>query len=205
MTTPRLPTAERQRQIAEAALRIISRRGVRSLTAAALAAEVGIADGTIFRHFKNKQAIVEAAITLFEAALEQAYPQCDGSPLENLGDFVVCRLTLMRKNPELLQLAFGDRLAEAGGEHGAERVARIVGRSVNFIRTCLLEAQEDGTVSREVPVALLVWMVIGVVRGASSQLPCASRGQESLSSEAPEVIWKAMDRFLRSTGEGAGE
>ncbi len=51
MASKRLPTAERRPQIAEAALRIISTMGVRRLTSAALAQEVGIADGA--ERFEN--------------------------------------------------------------------------------------------------------------------------------------------------------
>jgi AcrR family transcriptional regulator len=205
MSIDRRPTAERRRQIAEAALRILSKHGVRKLTAVALAADVGISDGTIFRHFKNKQEIVEAAIDKFEAAFEGTYPESGGDPLENLGTFVVRRLKLMRKNPELLRLAFNDRLAEAGGEAGAARVARMVRRSVEFVEDCLGEAQARGLVSEEVPVTLLVWMVIGVVRGAAEQVSAGARKTRPLVGKSPQQIWKVTERFLRSTGGGSIE
>lgn len=202
MTPPeRLPTAERQRQIAEAALRIISTQGVRRLTAVALAEEVGIADGTIFRHFKDKGEIVNAAIDLFEAALEGTFPPPEGEPLERLGTFFVNRLTLVRKNPELLRLAFNDRLAEAAGDDGATRVERLVGRSVTFVHECLAEAQRKGQVTRDAPVMLLVWMVIGVVRGASTTGTHKVSGQKALSTASPKKVWAALESFLRNTAE----
>lgn len=200
MTPPeRLPTAERQRQLAEAALRIISTQGVRRLTAAALAEEVGIADGTIFRHFKDKEEIVNAAIDLFEAVLEETYPPAHGEPLERLGSFLVKRLTLVRKNPEVLRLAFNDRLAEAAGDEGAARVERLVGRSVSFVHTCLDEAQSKGQITRDTPVMFLVWMVIGVVRGASTTGPTKVSGRKALSTASPKKVWTTLERFLRNT------
>lgn len=202
MTPPeRLPTAERQRQIAEAALRILSTQGVRRLTAAALAEEVGIADGTIFRHFKDKGEIVDAAISRFEEALEGTFPPPEGEPLERLGAFFVKRLALVRKNPDLLRLAFNDRLAEAAGDEGAARVERLIGRSVTFVHDCLAEAQREGQVTRETPVMLLVWMVIGVVRGASATGTHAVPGHEALSTTPPKKVWTILEGFLRSTAE----
>ncbi len=202
MASERLPTAERRPQIAEAALRIISTMGVRRLTSAALAQEVGIADGTIFRHFKNKQEIVDAAIDLFETAIEGAFPPDEGAPLERLGAFVVMRLTLVCERPELLRLAFNDRLAEAAGEDGAARVGRMVERSLNFVRSCLAEAQEREEITRETPLALLVWVVTGVIRGAAgSDLHRAPQGA-GLSNATPEEVWKSLERFLRSTSKG---
>lgn len=199
MSSRRLPTAERRIQIAEAALRILSTLGARRLTSAALAEQVGIADGTIFRHFKNKQEIVDAAIDLFEEAIEGAFPPDGGEPLERLGSFIVMRLTLVRERPEILRLALSDRLAEAAGQEGAERVARIVERSLTFVRRCLAEAQERGEITRDAPLALLVWMVVGVVRGASSNdIHNASRGGE-LSTATPQQVWASLERFLRGT------
>ena len=201
MATQRLPTAERRKQIAGAALRIISTQGVRRLTSAAIAKQVGIAEGTIFRHFKNKDEIVDAAIDLFEEAIEGAFPAEEGSPLERLGSFVEMRLTLVRKQPEILRLAFNDRLAEAAGEEGAARVGRLVERSLALVRRCLLGAQERGEITRDAPLALLVWVVTGVIRGAAhSDLHRAPQGVD-LSEATPQQVWTSLEQFLRSTSK----
>ena len=73
MPTSRRPTEERRQQIAEAALRIISGKGVHRLTAQELGREVGIADGTIFRHFKDKAEIVRAAVSHLEGVLFEGF------------------------------------------------------------------------------------------------------------------------------------
>ncbi len=171
------------------------------MTAVALAEEVGIADGTIFRHFKDKGEIVNAAIDLFETALEGTFPPPDGEPLDRLGSFLVQRLALLRKNPELLRLAFNDRLAEAAGAEGAARIERLVGRSVTFVHDCLAEAQGEDQITRHTPVMLLVWMVIGVVRGASMTGTYRVPGRKALATAPPKKVWTTLERFLRSTAE----
>jgi len=199
MTAPkRLPTAYRQRQIAEAALRILASQGVHRLTSAALADQVGIADGTIFRHFRNKGEIVNAAIDLFEAALDKTYPPGDREPLERLELFFVNRLTLVRENPEFLRLAFNDRLAEAAGADGAERVGQLVERSLTFIHKCLREAQDRGEVTRDAPLILIAWMVIGAIRGASTLESSRVPGAKALARTPPRQVWEALEPFLRT-------
>jgi len=199
----RLPTAERQRQIAAAALRIVSTQGVHRLTAAALATEVGISDGAIFRHFRNMGEIVDAAIDAFEALLMGSFPPPTDDPLERLGTFIVNRLELVRERPELLRLAFNDRLVEAAGESGAARVRELVQRSVAFVRTCLHEAQSEGTVSPTVSTTLLVWSVLGVVRGAATRDAARGDGDTDLSNAPPDEVWRALRRFLTETASNS--
>ena len=102
----RLPTAERRVQIAEAALRIICGFGVRRLTSAALAEQVGIAD-----------------------------------------------------------------------------------------------AQKRGEITSDTSLTLLVWMVVGVIRGASTVQLQRITEAEDLLSATPEQVWASLERFLRTTSK----
>ncbi len=197
MVTKRLPTAQRQRQIAEAALRIISTQGVHRLTTVAIADHVGIADGTIFRHFRNKKEIVDAAIGLFQTAFESTFPSNDRAPLERLGSFFVNRLTLIRANPDFLRLAFSDRLSEAAGEEGAERISRLVERSIAFVFKCLKEAKDRGEIDHDIPPIILTWMIIGVIRGASTFETRFVPDVKPLSAIPPKQVWEILETFLR--------
>jgi AcrR family transcriptional regulator len=170
---------------------------VRRLTAAALAEEVGIADGTIFRHFRNMREIVSAAIERFGTLIEETFPPEDGDPFKRLGALMVNRLALVRRHPELLRLAFNDRLAEAAGAEGSERVERLVERSLTFIGRCLEEARVRGELGLDAPLTLLVWMVIGVLRGAANERTFRASEEPALSGQSPEDVWKALEGALR--------
>jgi AcrR family transcriptional regulator len=193
----RLPTAERRRQIAEAALDIIATRGVHQLTTQEIAARVGVTDGSLFRHFESKQAIVAAAIDVFEALLVATFPEPSDDPLETLERFFVARVTFARRRPEIIGLVFNDRLTEAAGGEGARRVAAIVGRSLGFVGECLEAAQARGLVATDVPVQVLVWMVTGVLRGAARH-PGAPPRRRPVPA-APAELWAAVEKLLRRT------
>jgi AcrR family transcriptional regulator len=195
----RLPAAERRRQIADAALAILATHGARRLTAAALASEVGITDGAIFRHFKNKDEIIEAALDRFEAALESTFPADDGEPLARLRLFVVQRLALVRRQPQLMRLAFNDRLAEAAGEARRDRIGRIVGRSTRFVHECLCAAQASGAIRSTASPTILVWTVVGVIRGAGGDGPLNVPGEPELQHASPEAVWTALETLLQVT------
>lgn len=193
MAADRRPTEERKEQIADAALRIISTRGVHRLTAMELAREVGIADGTIFRHFKDKKAIVRAAIERMEALLFAGEAPAHADPLERLEAFFVRRLTLVQKAPAVFLAALNDRLLEAAEDDG-HLVLSLVERSQVFVRDCLVEAQARGQVAKDLPVDVLTTVVIGTLQ-ASAFL----RHKSKRARATPEQAWQVVERLLRGS------
>lgn len=196
MSTPRRPTEERRQQIAEAALRIISGKGVHRLTAQELGREVGIADGTIFRHFKDKAEIVRAAIAHLEGVLFQNFPPEAEDPLERLKSFFVGRLSLVQRMPSVFLAAFSDRLEEAAGEE-AGVVRSIIERSQAFVRQCLVEAQERRQVDPALSVEALSLVVIGTLQASAF----AHRRSGGKSKIDPDVAWQTIEIMLKSTAK----
>jgi AcrR family transcriptional regulator len=191
-----VPTPSRKVQIANAALRILAEAGPHRLTARELGAQVGIDNSTVFRHFANKGEIIDAALDEFEAVLEETLPQSAPS-LAALKGFFTQRMALVQRRPEVIRLAFNPGiLAMAGQEAHAARVRAIVGRSVEFIRSCLAAAQSAGEVTAEVPAHALVWVVTGILRGAVL-------GSES--PVAPELAWSYVHNLLRKPGAAGPE
>ncbi|CAM5632767.1 TetR/AcrR family transcriptional regulator [Streptomyces aurantiogriseus] len=59
----RMPSAERRRQLTEAAIRVMARDGVAKATTRAIAAEAGVSLSVFHYCFDSKQALVESVIT----------------------------------------------------------------------------------------------------------------------------------------------
>lgn len=190
----RRPTEERRVQIAEAALRIISGKGVHRLTAQELGREVGIADGTVFRHFKDKAEIVRAAIAHLEGVLFKGFPPAEPEPLARLRSFFVGRLELMQRLPGVFFAAFSDRLEEAAGDD-RPLVRSIIERSQAFVRQCLVEAQEQGLIARSLSPDVLTTVVIGTLQ-ANAFLHHRLGGKSHLN---PIDVWQVIETMLTAT------
>jgi AcrR family transcriptional regulator len=58
--------AERQREIAEATLKLVAKYGVHGTTVSRIAAAVGLSRGALYKHFPSRQAVLLAAMDLME-------------------------------------------------------------------------------------------------------------------------------------------
>jgi AcrR family transcriptional regulator len=90
----RAETGQRQTELADAALLIIATRGITALTTRALAEQVGLTSGAIFKHFASLDALLEAVVERVEAVLDSTFPEdATLSPLERLEHFIGARTT----------------------------------------------------------------------------------------------------------------
>jgi len=188
--TKREPGEVRRPQIADAALRIIARHGLARFTTAAIAEEVGITEGSIFRHFASKAEIVLAAIDRIEELFGEAAPPADLDPIEELGRFMAHRMSVVHENAGVARLLFSEDLSFAAGPAGAARVREIRARGAVHIRRCLHAAQTAGIVAPGLELDALVLLV----HGAAMAL---------VFSDAPgdprrtALMWKTLEQLLR--------
>jgi AcrR family transcriptional regulator len=198
----RLPTEQRRKQIAEAALRIITERGLRSFTIAALSEEVGLADGTIFRHFTDKDDIILEAVSQLEATLVGQESQADQDPLDpldsldKLGAFLRRRVAHIQARPEIFKALFSDDLAKAGPEEAGERVRALKHRSMQFVRAHLEQSIEQGLVRDGYSADELLYLV----HGTALAIVFSGDELDQVTDEpvAPDAIWQCLERLLRA-------
>ncbi len=185
-------TQVRQRQIAEAALKVMSQQGLRRFTAAAIAREVGISDGALFRHFPDKPAIVAAALDRVEDLMFRGFPPQHPHPIERLGLFFQQRLALVSTNPAIVNLITSDQLALAAGGQGAQRVAGWKARSAAFILECLMDAQAAGLLREGVDVYALRL----IVHGSILSLGMADKIGLEAGRFDPSALWDNLRRLM---------
>jgi AcrR family transcriptional regulator len=195
--TVRQPTAERRKQIAEAALSIIAEQGLGKFTTAAVAASVGLSDGALFRHFKSKGAIVLAVIQAVEARLFDGPPSTEGSPLARLESFVCGRIRVLAKNPAIMRLIFSDQLIQASGEEGIALVRRMQMRSFAYIRDRLFEAQDAGLLKEGLSPDHLSIIVYGTIFGVSNRPVYEAAISPEVVQALPNEIWSSLALMIR--------
>lgn len=126
----------RQQQIADAALALIAEQGLSGFTTKAIGVYVGVSEGTIFRHFESKEAIVLAAITRLESAMS-AHWSDDPDPAVRLESFFRARAAFVGKERSVGRLLLSEQLAQAAGETALREVRQWRMTNQNWVLACM--------------------------------------------------------------------
>lgn len=94
---------ETHREMIETAVRLISAKGVDSLSIAAVARSMGINRTTVYYHFDDREALIQAVKTWSSEQLAKAFRQ--DAPQQERIDYII-RFVL--ENPELIKLWIED-------------------------------------------------------------------------------------------------
>ncbi len=190
----RKPTAVRRDEIVDAALRVMARRGARSFTALAVAREVGVTDGALFRHFPNMDAIADAVVERMEAMLFAVVPPAEADPIGRLGAFFRDRVAVLAAHPHLARLLFSDQLDHLCGPDRAKRMRGFKRRTRETIESCLVEARERGLLRGPLEPREGALLVQGAVF-AFGHLG----GSRADARRTTTSVWSALESLLRGT------
>lgn len=156
---PRHP--ETDRQILNAALRLLGRDGYARMSLDAVAAEAGVTKPTIYRRYPSKTALAEAALAALAAARDDSRPAVTGE----LRQDVIAHLRHFRQGvsrPYGVALV-GTVLAEEAEtpELLALYRERIVAPRRTMVGRVLLDAQARGELPQGMDIDLMVNALVG--------------------------------------------
>lgn len=103
----------RKQEIVEATLELAAEQGLKNLTTQAIAERVGIAQPTIFRHFRSRDAIFGAVVSWVADHLLQILQQLEqqhAPPDERLRCLLQRQLAFVGKRRGIPRVVFSDRL-----------------------------------------------------------------------------------------------
>ncbi len=167
MADAKLDTQVRREQIAEAALSLVASQGLRRLSVAAVARRVGLVPSGIYRHFKNKDEILDAVLDRVELRLlanVQASRQAHADPLACLKDVVMRHIRFLREGKVISvpRMIFSE---DTHGDH-PERKRRILGvfsKYMEQIGEVVQLGQQQGRIRPELEVQAITMMLFGII------------------------------------------
>jgi len=160
----RLTADERRRQLVRAAVRAFARDGFHGATTRSIAAEAGVAEALLYRHFSSKRDLYLSTVALTSDrmvdALRRILEEHADAPRQAVYALLGFYRTMLLRNPDLAKMIF---LVSA--ELDAEDV-RDVYLPRQEVALDLLEAafttwQAQGFVAAGLAPRALAWMVLG--------------------------------------------
>lgn len=179
----RMKAEDRKQQVLESAARCFAQHGYRGTTTSMIAAEAGVSEPIIYRHFKNKHdlfiALIEEVGDRVFNNWEEASAQAT-TPLEKLQ-------TMMYANPatsdpwtaSVYQLLFhaSTEIAEPAIQ---QAIRDHYERYVRSLASVMQEAQAAGQIRRDVPPEWLAWQIIHAAVGFAMVRPLKIPSHTSL-------------------------
>lgn len=198
MTTEKKATAVRKEQIVEAVLHILSDNEVKKLKVTDIAQYMGLAPSALYRHFKNRDAIMSAVLehirgNLFKN-LETVRQKTDNA-LERIKELLFRHVKLIGHQQGIPRLIFSDELWGQNKER-RQKMYRIVSGYLAEIEDIVREGQDKGQIRKNVAPQAVSKLFFGIVQPAAL-LWHMSEGQYDLDAHI-EAAWPVFLELLSS-------
>jgi AcrR family transcriptional regulator len=161
------PHETRKAEIIEAATQLAAGKGLRHVSAQAIADRVGIAQPTVFRHFKNRDAIFAGAIEtigqgLF-AAIGKFFTASDPAD-ERLRALIRAQLKFISRNKGLPRLLFSDRLHNDSTVLKSA-IQKVMGGYYGHMAKLISDGQQDGSFRTDLDADETARFVAATIQG----------------------------------------
>jgi AcrR family transcriptional regulator len=203
MAEEKLDTQIRREQIAEAALSLVASQGLRRLSVAAVARRVGLVPSGIYRHFKNKDEILDAVLDRIEQRLlanVKASRDEHADALDCLKDVLMRHIRFLREGKVISvpRMIFSDD-AHADNPARKRRVLRVFEQYTGQIAEIVREGQTQGRIRPELDVQTVALMLFGIIVPAGI-LWHLTEGGFDVTRHAQRA-WKLFSSSITSTVE----
>ena len=190
MVAQKLGSDIRKKQIAQAALSLVSRHGLKGLSISGIASRVGLVPSGIYRHFKNKEQVIDAILDLIrERLLTNVKLVTDetGDVLERLRRLLMLHIQLIRENQGILRVVFSEEVMNGPPERKA-RVHITVDTYLRAVAEIICRGQDEGVIQAELEAGSVSVAFLGMIQPAAI-LWHFSGGTFDLTGHA-ERAWK---------------
>jgi TetR/AcrR family fatty acid metabolism transcriptional regulator len=194
--TNRIGKNHKYHQILEAAVKVFARQGFHQSTVAQIAKEAGVADGTIYLYFKNKDDILVQffsfrAKQVFESFREEVdRAETSSDKLRNLVRRHLAEFQRDRDGAVVYQVEThqNSRLAEA-------QIKEMSKMYRDLISEIIEQGQQEGTIRKDLYVGLVKRFIIGAVDEVINTW-LHSNGEYDLVSMADPLV----ELFMKGIG-----
>jgi TetR/AcrR family fatty acid metabolism transcriptional regulator len=188
---------EKKNKIIEAAVRVFAEKGFYNAKVSDVARQAGVADGTIYLYFKNKDDIL---ISLFESKMDlilkrfrEILTQSD-DPIEKLKAFFKLYFNLIMEDEKLAEV-FQVELRQSGKflkDYKNQKFADYL----NLIADIVQEGIDSGFFRQDLNVHIIKLMIFGAIDEIARQWILGAETKYSLDDATKEISHTLINSLL---------
>jgi AcrR family transcriptional regulator len=196
MRAPKTETELRQEQIIEAALELIGTSGIYSLSIAGIAERVGIVPSALYRHFKSKDAVLDAILDLLKRRLLENVAESrntESAALQQLKSIMMRHARMLKENRAIPLVVFSDGIY-AGDPERKAKVAGIITAYLSSIQDIVKEGQHNGALRVDIAPETVSLLFLGMILPAAVLSNVSKDGFDVVAHA--ENAWPAFARCI---------
>ncbi len=198
MAAEKLKSRVRQEQIAQAALSVVANHGLKALSVGAVARRVGLVPSAIYRHFKNKDQVLDAAIDQIGWRLSENVATTlreTRDPLERLHRLLQRHVEQIRENRAIPRIIFSED-AYSGHPERRSKIVRMIQGYLASVGEIVREGQQRGQIRPDLDPDNLSLLFLGIFQPAGI-LWHLTDGKFDVTRHATRA-WKVFVRAIQA-------
>lgn len=165
MVIKRKKRESRRKEIIEQAMDLILSKQSRKLTLANLAEKIGVTEGSIYKHFRDKKEVIEGIAKTLELDLISSLGRTrnqEKDPIEIMETLLRNHLSSPRKKKELA-LIVSLIFSYLGNKPVRKRITHLVESYIQEVKDIIRQGQEAKSISKDIDAAAAASLFLGLV------------------------------------------
>jgi len=160
----------RKADIITSTLRIIDRSGIKSLTIAHLAQEVGFVESALYRHFKSKRDLILFILDSIQQEARNHFAEVEEQAkdsLEALKRILHLHLNFLEEYPGIFKVIYSDEI-HLGDEELQDKVNQLISEIVVFLKKIIQKAVNEKKLKSDLDMTVAAMHFLGLIYTAFS-------------------------------------
>ncbi|MBI5642913.1 MAG: TetR family transcriptional regulator [Deltaproteobacteria bacterium] len=187
----------RREQIVRAAINIIGAEGIQKFTTARVAREVGISEANLYRHFKNKEAILTALIDDIERTLLGNLDLIESTEitgLEKMERVFKLHIDYIQENAGIPRIVFSSEVLFI--RNLQKKLLGCVNQYMKRLGKIISEGVKDGSIKKDANPEAMATMFVGLIQ--FNALRWLMGGFKYSLSDKGDKLWLSYKKYLEA-------
>jgi len=189
---------ERQTEIIDKSIKIISDMGIQHLTIKNLSKSMGLSEPAIYRHFESKIDILLGILDYFSKVPKKLHSALEGKkfPLAALTEIFLAHVRYFSENSAQAAVIFSEEIFQ-NDKRLSEKVFSIMNENEEKILKLIKEGQEQKKIRNDIPAEQMATIIIGSLRFLITKWRLSNFSFNL--EEKGGIVWNSISEMIKES------